>query len=118
MRSWVRGKRAWFGGRERGNTYFEVPTQALLGEMSCSNDISPKRRKTELEPLGAFPFSGDGEWHTDGPVVVSKYTQTRQRLLRAKIVKSGHGRHYKGGPCCVQRARHKHYGIRNLKTRK
>ena len=36
-----------------------------------------------------------GEWHTDGLVVVGKYTQTRQRWLRAKIVKSSHGRHYK-----------------------
>ena len=53
VRSWVRGKRAWFGGRERGNTYFEVPTRALLGEMSCLNDILPKRSKTKLEPLGA-----------------------------------------------------------------
>ena len=43
-------------------------------------------------------MSGDGEWHIDGPVVVGRYTQmgqTRQRWLRAKIVKSGHGRHYK-----------------------
>ena len=38
---------------------------------------------------------GDGEWHIDGPVVVGKYTQTRQRWLRAKTVKSGHGRPYK-----------------------
>ena len=42
-----------------------------------------------------FHLSGDGKWHTDGPVVVGNYTQTRQRLLRVKIVKSGHGRHYK-----------------------
>ena len=41
-------------------------------------------------------MSGDGKWHTDGPVVVGKYTQTRQRLLRDKIVKSGHGKHHKG----------------------
>ena len=40
----------------------------------------------------SFPLSGDGEWHTDEPVVVDKYTQTRQRLLRAKIVKSKIGR--------------------------
>ena len=31
MRSWVRDKMAWFGGREREKTYFEVPTWALLG---------------------------------------------------------------------------------------
>ena len=41
-------------------------------------------------------MSGDGEWHTD--VVVGKYTQTRQRLLRAKIVKSNYDRHYKKKP--------------------
>ena len=46
----------------------------------------------------SFLLSGDGEWHTDELVVVDKYTKTRQRLLRAKIVKSGHGRHYKGSP--------------------
>jgi len=28
-------------------------------------------------------------------MVVGRYTQTRQRWLRAKIVKSGHDRHYK-----------------------
>ena len=38
---------------------------------------------------------GDGEWHADGSVVIDKYTQTRQRWLKAKIVKFGHGRHYK-----------------------
>ena len=27
--------------------------------------------------------------------MVGQYTQTRQRELRAKTVKSGHGRHYK-----------------------
>ena len=44
----------------------------------------------------SFLLYGDGEWHTNGLVVVGKYTQTRQRLLRAKIVKFNHGRHYKG----------------------
>ena len=44
----------------------------------------------------SFLLSDDGEWHIDGPMVIGKYIQTRQRLLRAKIVKSGHGRHYKG----------------------
>ena len=28
-------------------------------------------------------------------VVVGKYTQTKQRWLKGKIVKSGHGKHYK-----------------------
>ena len=36
-----------------------------------------------------------GGWHTDGTVMVGQYTQIRQRRLRTKIVKSGHGRHYK-----------------------
>ena len=40
-------------------------------------------------------LSGDGGWHTDKPVVVGKYTQTRQMRLRAKTVKFGHDRHYK-----------------------
>ena len=44
----------------------------------------------------SFLLFGDGEWHTDRPGVVNKYTQTEQRLLRAKIVKSDHYRHYKG----------------------
>ena len=39
---------------------------------------------------------GDGERHID--VVVGKYTQTRQRQLRAKIVKFSYGRHYKKEP--------------------
>ena len=42
-----------------------------------------------------FLLSSDGEWHTDGPVMVGRYTQTRQMWLKVKIVKSGHGRHYK-----------------------
>ena len=41
-------------------------------------------------------MSGDGEWHTY--VMVSKYTETRQRRLRATIVKSNHGRYYKKKP--------------------
>ena len=53
VRSWVRGKRAWFDGGEREKTYSEVPTQALLGEVSCWDDIPLKRNKVELEPLGA-----------------------------------------------------------------
>ena len=48
--------------------------------------------------------------------MVGKYTQTRQRLLRAKIVKSSHDRYYKKA-LAVYRGRG-HYGIRNLKIRK
>ena len=36
-----------------------------------------------------------GGQHTDGTVMVGQYTQTRQRELRVKIVKSGHSMHYK-----------------------
>ena len=53
VRLWVRRKRTWFGGGERGKTYFEVPARALLGEVSYWDDIPPKRSKIELEPLGA-----------------------------------------------------------------
>ena len=42
-----------------------------------------------------FSLSGAGEGDANEPVVVSKYTQTRQRWLKSKIVKSGHGRRYK-----------------------
>ena len=38
---------------------------------------------------------GVGEGDANEPVVVGKYTQTRQRWLKGKIVKSGHGKHYK-----------------------
>ena len=38
---------------------------------------------------------GVGEGDADEPVVVGKYTQTRQRWLKGKIVKSGHDRCYK-----------------------
>ena len=40
-------------------------------------------------------LSGDGGWHTNEPVVVGQYTQTRQRRLRAKTVTSDYDRHYK-----------------------
>ena len=40
----------WWWGEEK--TYYGVPAQALLGEMSCWDDISPKRSNDELKPLG------------------------------------------------------------------
>ena len=40
-------------------------------------------------------MSGAREGDADEPVVVGKYTSTRQRWLMGKIVKSGHSRHYK-----------------------
>ena len=45
---------------------------------------------------------GDGGWHTNGTVMVGQYTQTKQKRLRAKTVKFGHGRHYKKGSCREQ----------------
>ena len=43
----------------------------------------------------AFLCLKRGRGDADEPVVVDKYTQTRQRWLKGKIVKSGHGKHYK-----------------------
>ena len=45
--------RVWFGGGEKGGAYSRVPAQNLLGEMSCWDDIPPKRGRDELEPLSA-----------------------------------------------------------------
>ena len=48
-------------------------------------------------------FSSNGEWHADGTVMVGKYTQTKQRWLRGRTVKSGHDRHYKKKPLpCIE----------------
>ena len=47
----VREGMVWRWGE--GKTYSGVPTQALLGKMSCWVDIQPKRSKDELESLGA-----------------------------------------------------------------
>ena len=63
-------------------------------------------------------MSGDGEWHTVGPVVVGGYIQTRQRWLKAKIVKSSHGRHYKEALAMYRKNKNKHDSIENLKARK
>ena len=43
----------------------------------------------------AFSLSGAGEGDANEPIVVCKYTQTRQRWLKGKIVKSSYDRHYK-----------------------
>ena len=42
----------WSGNGEKGKAYSEVPTQALLEEMSYWDDISPKRGKDELHAIG------------------------------------------------------------------
>ena len=57
-----------------------------------------RKGATQTNKQNSFPLSSNGEWHIDRLVVVGRYTQTRQRLLRAKIVKFGHGWHYKGSP--------------------
>ena len=117
----------------KGKTYSGVLAQALLGEMSCQDEISPKRSNNELEPLGAchegqretthtaagkgamankqtnkqnsllYLVMGSGAASTDEPMVVGKYTQTRQRQLKGKIVKFGHSRHYIRDPCRAQK---------------
>ena len=53
--SWVRGKKghSLAVGRGKKKTYSGVLAQALLGEMSCWDDIPPKKSKDEWEPLGA-----------------------------------------------------------------
>ena len=66
----------------------------------------------------SFLLSGDGEWHIDEPMVVGKYTRTKQRWLRAKIVKSGHDRHYKEAIAVYRKGDNKHHSIGNLKSRK
>ena len=43
----------------------------------------------------AFSLSGARDGDANELVVVGKYTQTRQRWLKNKIVKSGHGKRYK-----------------------
>ena len=43
----------------------------------------------------AVSLFGAGEGDANEPVVVGKYTQTRQRWLKGKIVKSSYSRRYK-----------------------
>ena len=43
-----------------------------------------------------------GSWTANKPVMVGKDTQTKQRLLKAKIVKAINGRQYIKDPCCAQ----------------
>ena len=54
-----------------------------------------KRRHDKLINKTTFSLFGAGEGDANEPVVVGKYTQTRQRWLKGKIVKSGHDRRYK-----------------------
>ena len=43
----------WSRGGEKGKAYSRILAQTLLGEMSCWDNISPKRGTDELELLGA-----------------------------------------------------------------
>ena len=54
-----------------------------------------KRRHDKLINKTTFSLFGAGKGDANEPVVVSKYIQTRQRWLKGKIVKPGHGRRYK-----------------------
>ena len=51
-RSKVKEGMVWRLGE--GKAYSGVPAQILLRVMSCWDDIPPKRRNDELEPLGAY----------------------------------------------------------------
>ena len=55
------------------------------------------RKGRPRKPINKMVFSlfRVGEGDTNKPVVVDKYTQTKQRWLKGKIVKSGHGRCFK-----------------------
>ena len=55
------------------------------------------RKRCHGRPINktAFSLSEAGEGDANEPVVVGKYTQTRQRWLKGKIVKSDHGKRYK-----------------------
>ena len=43
----------WSDSGEKGEAYFRVLVQTLLGEMFSWDDKPPKRGKDELESLGA-----------------------------------------------------------------
>ena len=66
-------------------------------ERERTQTMAGKGATTDKQTKYPF-FSSDGWWHTDRTVMVGQYIQTRQRRLRAKIVKSSHGRHYKMRP--------------------
>ena len=65
-----------------------------VGERKC---LHRGRKGRHGRPINktTFSLSGVGEGDANEPVVVNKYTQTRQRWLKGKIVKSSHDRHYK-----------------------
>ena len=54
-----------------------------------------KRRHDKLTNKTTFSLFGARESDANELIVVGKYTQTRQRWLKGKIVKFGHGKRYK-----------------------
>ena len=55
-RKWATGQgfqRVWFGNGEKNLVYSRVLAKASLGEMSCWDEISPKRGKYGLGPFNA-----------------------------------------------------------------
>ena len=45
VKSWVRGKRAWFGGREKGKPIWRFLPRPFWGEVSYWDDTPPKWAK-------------------------------------------------------------------------
>ena len=80
---------AWRWGE--GKTYSGVPTQALLGEMSCWDDIPSKESKDELGPLGACHEGYEERESTrtvaDKSAMVSK--QKKQSSLSGGMASTG-----------------------------
>ena len=63
--SWVKGHGLAVGRGKK--TYSGVLAQALLGEMSCWDDMPPKRSKDELEPpVHAMRDKERGHTHCNG----------------------------------------------------
>ena len=58
-------------------TYSRVLAQALLGEMSCWDDMPPKRSNDELEPLGAY-HEGETESESTHITTGRKATTSKQ----------------------------------------
>ena len=61
-----------------------------------------------------FSLSRAGEGDANEPIVVGKYTQTRQRWLKGKIVKYGHGRHYKKTFTVPRKRESKNRGVHEI----
>ena len=102
VRSWVKGKRAWFGGGERGKPILGFLLGLFWGKCPARMTYYPNgqswARATRCTPWGI----GIEKAPIPGPMVISRYAQTRKMWLMAKIVKYGHDMHYKKGLCHAQ----------------